>query len=67
MRNQIEKMTKDRQENFVISKKEHIFDVWREIARHRAKTMKAFETLIVKNHLQHGFDMISMTKSLDER
>lgn len=35
-------MIKDRNENFVVNKKAHIFDVWRQIGSNHAKTMKNF-------------------------
>ena len=49
VRNQVEKIAKDRINNFVVSKKEHIFDVWRQMAERRAMALRKLAKNIRKN------------------
>ena len=57
-KNSLNKIIKDRLNNYVINRKEHIFLTWRRIASHRAKAIKLLQNHLRKNLLQHGLDCI---------
>ena len=56
--NTLDKLVRDRQENFVVKKKAHFFDTWRQIGSRHARFLRLLESHMTKNLLQTGFDGI---------
>jgi hypothetical protein len=60
LRNQVNRMVNDRENNFIISRKMHIFQVWRQQAHEHCYKMRRLVHLVNKNFKQHAFDSISI-------
>ena len=49
--NNIEKIIRDKRDNYIVPRKAHLFDVWRQLAEHRAKCLKNLQKNIMRNML----------------
>ena len=58
IKNQIARRIADRDANFIISKKEHIFQLWKQRSQRNAYVIKQLNKLMSKNFLQIGFNGI---------
>ena len=55
MVNMITRNIEDKDNYFIISRMEHIFQTWREISAKNARIMRQFNLLVTRNHLAEGF------------